>query len=179
MSLQVLSLVIGFIVLIKGADWLVDGASSLARILGVSDLVIGLTVIALGTSTPELFTDTFAAMSGHTGLVVGDIIGSNIANILLIVGVSAVICPLTVRRNMVWKEIPFALLAAIIVLILGNDQHFGNSNSSFLGRRDGIIFLSFFNFSNIINVCKLLLSQKRISRFSNSFKLNGLDSNKS
>ena len=95
--------IIGFFILIKGADWLVDGASSIAKKLKVSDLVIGLTVVAFGTSAPEFFVNMFAAVQSTTDLAIGNIVGSNIANILLILGISGLIYSLTVSKGTVWK----------------------------------------------------------------------------
>jgi cation:H+ antiporter len=133
----------GFFILVKGAHWLVDGGSSLAKVLGVSDLLIGLTVVAFGTSMPEMFICTRAAINGNTGLVIGDIIGSNVTNILLILGLSAVIFPLRIQRGVIWREIPFTFIAACLVLLLGNDSFIeGNSLSGF-GRIDGLVMLSF------------------------------------
>lgn len=137
-------LVIGFVLLIKGADFLVDGASSIARRLRVSDLVIGLTVVAFGTSTPELFVNIIASIKGSTDLAIGNILGSNIANVLLILGISSVIYPLTVTKGTVWREIPFSLLAALVLGVVANDRLIDRSGSSALTRIDGLIFLSFF-----------------------------------
>ena len=95
--LELVLMVVGFGLVIKGADFLVEGASALARRLKVSDLVIGLTVIAFGTSLPELFVNVTASIEGQSGITFGNIVGSNIANILLILGISAVIFPLAVR----------------------------------------------------------------------------------
>jgi cation:H+ antiporter len=134
--------VVGFLILIKGAHWLVDGGTSLAKILGVSDLLIGLTVVAMGTSLPEMFIDVTAAIKGNTGLVMGDIIGSNVTNILLVLGVSAVIFPLQIHRGIIWREIPFTFIAACLVLLLGNDSLI-EGGSSRLGRIDGWVMLSF------------------------------------
>src|SRR3989338_8597800 len=106
---------IGLGLLIKGADWLVGGAASLARRMGVSALVIGLTIVAFGTSAPELVVNVFASASGNEDIAIGNILGSNIANILLILGIAAIIFPLTVKKNTTWKEIPLALLAVIAV----------------------------------------------------------------
>lgn len=136
--------IIGFFVLIKGAHWLVDGGTSLARAAGVSSFFIGLTIVAFGTSLPEMFIDITAAIKGNTGLVIGDIIGSNVTNILLILGVSSVIFPLHIRHGIVWKEIPFTLVAALIVLLLGNDKLVNGISYPRLSRIDGIIMLSFF-----------------------------------
>jgi len=97
--LPYLLLIVGFILLIKGADFLVSGASSIARRMHVSDLVIGLTIVAFGTSTPELFVNIFASIKGNTDIAIGNVLGSNIANIFLILGVSSVIYPLTVTKG--------------------------------------------------------------------------------
>lgn len=142
-----LLLAIGFVMLIKGADLLVEGASSAARRFNVSELVIGLTVVAFGTSTPELFVNIISSANGNTDLAIGNIIGSNIANIFLILGVAAVICPLTVSKSTVWKEIPFSLLAAVMLFILANDRiidSLTDGSSSDLSRSDGLVLLAFF-----------------------------------
>lgn len=136
--------IVGFFILVKGAHFLVDGGSSLARVLGVSDLLIGFTVVAFGTSLPEMFIDITAAVKGNTGLVIGDIVGSNVTNILLVLGISAVIFPLKIRHNTTWREIPFTFLAALLVLLLGNDKWFKSSGNSWLGHIDGLILLIFF-----------------------------------
>ncbi|MFH1672957.1 MAG: calcium/sodium antiporter [Pseudomonadota bacterium] len=142
--LPYLLLIIGFALLIKGADFLVDGASSIARRFHVSDLVIGLTVVAFGTSTPELFVNIVAGLKGNTDIAIGNVLGSNIANVFLILGVSSLIYPLTVGKGTVCKEIPLSLLAAIVLCILANDQLIDNRDFSALTRIDGLIFLSFF-----------------------------------
>ena len=137
-------LAVGFVLLIKGADFLVDGASSIARRLKVSDLVIGLTVVAFGTSTPELFVNIIASIKGNTDIAIGNVLGSNISNIFLILGVSSIIYPLSVTKGTVWKEIPFSLLAALLLGILANDQLIDRQSVSALTRIDGLVFLSFF-----------------------------------
>lgn len=139
-----LFLIAGFGLLIKGAGFLVDGASSIARKLKVSDLAIGLTAVAFGTSTPELFVNIIASSKGASDIAIGNILGSNIANILLILGICAVVFPLTVTKSTVWKEIPLSLLAAILVGILGNDYFIDAGQFSGLTRIDGLILLSFF-----------------------------------
>lgn len=136
--------VIGFFILIKGAQWLVGGGSSLAKALGVSDFFIGLTVVAFGTSLPEMFIDITAAVRGNTGLVIGDIIGSNVTNILLILGVASIIFPLQIRRGVVWKEIPFTFIAALSVLLLGNDKFIEGISHPRLSRIDGLVMLILF-----------------------------------
>ena len=136
--------IIGFVFLIKGADFLVDGASSIARRLNISDLVIGLTVVAFGTSMPELFVNIIASFKGNTDIAIGNVVGSNIANVFLILGVSSIIFPLAVTKGTVWKEIPFSLLAAIVLFVSANDQLLDGSGVSDLTRSDGLVFLSFF-----------------------------------
>ena len=144
MILPYILLIVGFILLIKGADFLVAGASSIARRFDVSDLVIGLTVVAFGTSSPELFVNIISSIKGNTDIAIGNVLGSNIANIFLILGVSSIIYPLTVGTGTVWKEIPLSLLAAILLGILANDQLIDMANTSSLTRIDGLVFLSFF-----------------------------------
>ncbi|MEK7507981.1 MAG: calcium/sodium antiporter [Patescibacteria group bacterium] len=136
--------IVGFGVLIKGADLLVDGASSLAKRLGVSTIVIGLTIVAFGTSIPELIVNIFASVNGNTDIAIGNILGSNIANILLILGISAVIYPLAVKHGTAWKEIPFAFLAVIVLALMVSDAFIDNSTFSALTRIDGLILISFF-----------------------------------
>lgn len=135
-------LLLGFGLLIKAADWLVDGASALARRLKVSDLAIGLTVVAFGTSTPELFVNLVAAAQGKTALALGNVIGSNIANILLILGIAAIITPLAATAGTVWKEIPFSLLAAVVLSIVVNDSLLGGGHDV-ITRGDGLFLLCF------------------------------------
>jgi cation:H+ antiporter len=137
-------LVLGFVLLIKGADFLVDGASSVARRLKVGNLLIGLTIVAFGTSTPELCVNIFASIKGTAGIAVGNILGSNIFNILLILGIASVIFPLAVTRGTVWKEIPMTFLAAVVVGIMANKQLLFKNSSSQLSRADGLVLLAFF-----------------------------------
>lgn len=135
---------IGFVLVIKGADVFVKAASSLARRLRVSDLAIGLTVVAFGTSLPELAVNVTASIQGNAGITIGNILGSNIANILLILGVAGVIFPLAVTRGTVWKEIPLSVLAVVVVGIAANDRLIDGGALSSLSRIDGLILLCFF-----------------------------------
>lgn len=142
-------MIVGFVLLIKGADYLVNGASSLAKRFNVSDIAIGLTVVAMGTSAPELVVNIISGSvqdpdSGANEVVFGNIIGSNIFNIFLILGVSAVIYPLTVERNALWKEVPYSLLATFIFFILVNDALFFDGEINMLDIKDGIILLVMF-----------------------------------
>lgn len=143
--LTYLLLVVGFVLLIKGADWLVDGASAIAGRFNISDLVIGLTVVAFGTSTPELFVNIIASAKGNTDIAIGNVLGSNIANVFLILGVSAIIYPLSVTKGTVWKGIPFGLLAVIVLAFMANDRLIDGSATSLLTRIDGLILLAFFS----------------------------------
>lgn len=135
---------VGFVLVIKGADWFVNAASALARRLGVSDLAIGLTVVAFGTSLPELAVNVTASIQGDAGITLGNIVGSNIANILLILGVSGLVFPLAVTKGTTWKEIPLSLLAAVLVGILANDCLIDAGPASILARIDGLVLLCFF-----------------------------------
>ncbi len=134
--------ILGIYLLIKSADWIVDGASSLAKKLGVSSLIIGLTVVAFGTSLPELVVNVFAAIKGSGEVAFGNIIGSNIANILLALGVTAVITNVKVKSDSVWKEIPFALLSAFVLFALASKMFFGEGE--FFNRSDGLVLLGLF-----------------------------------
>src|SRR4030043_755516 len=144
MALSIILLVIGFALVVKGADFLVDGASSLAKRHHVSELTIGLTVVAFGTSAPELVVNIVAAIKGYDNVSMGNIIGSNIFNLLFILGVSGLIYPVVVQSKTVWKEIPFSLLAGILLIILANDTIVFNSSENVIKRYDGIILLLFF-----------------------------------
>ncbi len=144
MLLAVLWVVVGLLLLIKGADWLVEGAASIAAKFRVSQLTIGLTVVAFGTSLPELTVNLYASFSGANDIAIGNIVGSNIANILLILGVCALIVPLAVQTSTVWKEIPLSLLAAGILFAQANDMLIDGAPTSVLSRTDGLTFLAFF-----------------------------------
>lgn len=144
MLLALLFLVLGLGMLVKGADFLVDGASSLAKRIGISDLSIGLTVVAFGTSMPELVVSVTSGLSGATDIAIGNVVGSNIANILLILGISAVITKIAVQTSTVWKEIPFALLAAVVLFFLANDALLDGAGVAQLGRSDGLTLIAFF-----------------------------------
>ncbi len=144
MLIPILLLIVGFVILIAGAEFLVRGASSIARRFGISPIVIGLTVVAFGTSTPELAVNIFSALKGSSDIAIGNVIGSNIANILLILGVSSLIYPLVVKKNTVWKEIPFALLAVILVFTMGNDSLFDGGSFNSITRTDGFSLIAIF-----------------------------------
>lgn len=143
---------VGFGLLVKGADYLVDGASSIAKRFGIPTLVIGLTIVAFGTSAPELVVSVASALSGSGDIAIGNVVGSNIANILLILGLSSIFYPLAVKKSTVKNEIPLALLASLLVVLLAGDKFIDSPIVSSvngqvfsgLSRIDGLVFLSFF-----------------------------------
>ncbi len=136
--------VIGFLFLIKGADVMVNGASSIAKRLNVSDLVVGLTVVSFGTSAPELIINVLSSIQGSSDIAIGNIFGSNIANILLILGISAIIHALPIHRNTVLSEIPFSLTATLLVGYLANAALFQEGTGLEISRYDGGVLLFFF-----------------------------------
>jgi len=144
MFLAILFLILGLAILIVGAEALVRGASSFAKRLGISQIVIGLTIVAFGTSAPELIVNIFSALKGASDIATGNIIGSNISNILLILGTCALIAPLSIKNNTAWKEIPFALLAMLLVFTMGNDVFFDGTTSNAITRTDGFSLIAMF-----------------------------------
>lgn len=134
----------GIISVILGANLLVEGASSLAKRLGVSDLVIGLTIVAFGTSAPELVVGVYSAIQGNADIALGNVVGSNIFNVFLILGVSALVYPLRVASSTVWKEIPLSLLAAIVLMGMASDRLLDGTGFEGISRSDGISLLGFF-----------------------------------
>ncbi|MGL5676051.1 MAG: calcium/sodium antiporter [Cellulosilyticaceae bacterium] len=137
-------LVLGFIILIKGADYFIDGAASIAKNLKIPDILVGLTIVAFGTSAPEAAVSIKAMLSQNSDMVLGNVIGSNILNILLIVGISAFIFPLQVKNNTIKKEIPFTFLVSALLLVLLADNPLGNGTVDMISRADGIVILLFF-----------------------------------
>ena len=146
MFLKVFLLLAGFALLIKGADFLVLGSSALARRFKISELIIGLTIVAFGTSTPELIVSIVAAAKGLNDVAIGNVVGSNIFNLLFILGISALILPLTVQRSTIIKEIPYSIVAAILLLILANDHLYTEKRANVITFIDGIILFAFFLF---------------------------------
>lgn len=138
------ALVFGFIILIKGADFLVDGASAVAKKFNISDIIIGLTIVSFGTSAPELVVNIAAAWQGKSDMIIGNVLGSNIFNTCLIVGVAGMIYPLAVQRATVRKELPFSIAIIGVMWLLANDALLF-SNDNLLSRMDGGIFLLLFS----------------------------------
>lgn len=154
--MNIILLIIGFVILIKSADLLVDSASALAKRLNIPNIVIGLTIVAFGTSAPELSVNILSSLDKANSIALGNIVGSNIVNILLILGISSIIYPLTVKTNTTWIEIPLCFLASIVVMILSNDIFIDKASASLLSRIDGLILLLFFIIFLVYNIHVML-----------------------
>ena len=144
MLVNIIILIIGFVVLVKGADLFVDAASSLAENFHLSKMLIALTIVAFGTSAPEFAVSVKSMLSGSGDIVLGNVIGSNILNILLILGVASSIHFLKVKNSTVKKELPITILITSLFIILINDKLFSGASSNILSRSDGIVILLFF-----------------------------------
>ncbi len=144
MSLLISSIliIVGFLLLIKGADWMVSGASSLAKKNNISDLAIGLTIVAFGTSAPELVVNSIASFDHQSDIVFGNVIGSNNFNLFVILGIVGLIFPITVQSTTVWKEIPISFIAIVLLFMLVNGFIFQNGN--ILSRLDGLLLFLLF-----------------------------------
>ena len=143
--LQIILLVIGFVILIKGADWLIDGSSSVASHFKVSKMLIGLTIIAFGTGAPEFAVSISSLLNGTTDMLLGNVIGSNITNILLLIGIGALIFPIRIKKNTISKELPLLLLISTVLVVLFLDTLLMNADGNTISRADGIICLLFFS----------------------------------
>lgn len=139
MVLSVLLIIVGFALLIKGADFLVEGASNIAKKFHIPEIVIGLTVVSIGTSMPELVVSLTSALQGHSDIAIGNVVGSNIANLMLILGMCAVIRPLEFKRETRIIEIPITIAATVMLFIMANTSHAGIDNM--IGRAEGAILL--------------------------------------
>ena len=144
--LSLVKLVIGFLLLVKGADYFVDGASSIAKKLAIPSFVIGLTIVAFGTSAPELAVSMTAAMKGSNDIAIGNVVGSNIFNTLVVLGASAALTPIAVEKGMIRRDYPLSIFAAVLLGILAMDTILFKAPSMTLGRTDGVILLIAFAF---------------------------------
>ena len=144
MLLNVFLLVLGFVILIKGADWFVDGASAVAGNFKISKMLIGLTIVAFGTSAPEFAVSVKSLISGSGDIVLGNVVGSNILNILLILGVASCVHTLHVKNNTVKKELPITLLMSTLLVVLLSDSLFDKNMTNMFTRGDGVTLLLFF-----------------------------------
>ena len=134
----------GLALILFGANWLTDGSAAIARRWGVSDLVVGLTVVAFGTSAPELVISVMSAINGNAGLAIGNVVGSNIFNIFAIIGVTALVAPIKIERTILTKDIPLVLLSALALLAIGNATLLDGAGENMATRVDGILLLLFF-----------------------------------
>ncbi|WP_461830125.1 calcium/sodium antiporter [Aquifex sp.] len=141
MLLDLTYLVLGIFLLVKGADLLIDGSSSIARRFGIPEFVIGLTLVAFGTSLPEFTVNTAAAVKGASEISLGNVIGSNIANILLILGVASLIKPISVHLTFVKKEIPVNFFLTLTLIAMANDVLFNHSSLSQISRNEGLVLI--------------------------------------
>jgi len=168
MILSIVLLLVGFVVLVYGADKLVEAASGLAANYGIPNIVIGLTIVAFGTSAPELVVNVFASVSGSSEMVMGNVLGSNIFNVLAILGISSIIYPLTVKSSTTWIEIPLSFLAAIMVLILASDFLLNAGGDNFISLGDGLVLLMFF----IIFIVYTITVSKKSGENADSVEIN-------
>lgn len=145
-AVSLVKLVIGFLLLVKGADFFVDGASSIAKKLAIPTFVIGLTIVAFGTSAPELAVSIAAAMKGSNDIAIGNVVGSNIFNTLVVLGASAALTPIAVEKGMIKRDYPLSIFAAVLLGILAMDTILFKAPAMTLGRLDGVILLIAFAF---------------------------------
>ena len=129
---QIFLLVIGFTMLVKGADWFVDGSAGIAKKLGIPQLVIGLTIVAMGTSAPEAAVSINASIKGNSGIAIGNVVGSNILNILIILGISAVLATMAIQKSTLKYEIPYMIFVTVVLIVLG-------ISDEYVTRMEGVI----------------------------------------
>lgn len=144
MFIQILILLAGLLIILLGANYLVEGSSNIARKLGISEFVIGLTIVGIGTSTPEMVVSFLSAIRGNADMAVGNIVGSNIFNTLLILGITALISPLVITRSNLRRDIPMNILCTVLLLVLGMWATITGNGRDVLGRGDGAILLLLF-----------------------------------
>jgi cation:H+ antiporter len=144
MTLTILILILGMGLIVAGATYFTDGASLLAKRFGIPEFVIGLTIVAIGTSLPELAVSVLSAMRGSYEIAIGNVVGSNTFNILIILAISAIIKPLPVTKNMVRQDIPFMILACLACVAVAGDVMLGDGTEGIIGRGEGLLLLGFF-----------------------------------
>lgn len=168
---QVIILLVGFIFLVKGADWFVEGAASIARKLGIPQLIIGLTIVAMGTSMPEAAVSITAAMQQNAGITIGNVVGSNILNIFIILGITALITNVKIQKSTIRYEIPFMIFITIILMIFGMaDMKITFIEGIFLW----ILFIAYLVYLSWQEIMKLK-KKKKIFLFGNVFSLFSLE----
>ena len=144
MTLQILILVAGLLLILFGANWLVDGSSSIAKRFGISEFVIGLTIVGIGTSTPEMVVSFMSSFQGKADMAIGNIVGSNIFNTLMILGVTALISPLVITASNLKRDIPINIAVTILLIVLGMNQTLFGAGQNQLSRLDGLFLLLIF-----------------------------------
>ncbi len=142
--IDILILIAGLALILLGANYLVDGSSDIAKRFGISDFIIGMTIVGIGTSTPEMVVSFLSAAQGNAEIAVGNVIGSNMFNTLMILGITAIISPLALTSNNIKKDIPFTLLAVCTLFFAGSDILLDNASSNIISRTDGLMLLSLF-----------------------------------
>ena len=142
--MNIIILLLGFVLLVKGADIFVEGSSTIAKILKIPPLIIGLTIVAFGTSAPEAAVSITAALNGQNGMAMGNVVGSNIFNLLMVVGISGFIKTLSVDKAIISKEVPFLLLTSILLFVLTFEVSLQGTTTNILSRGDGLVLLMFF-----------------------------------
>ena len=150
--MDILWLILGLVLILGGANFLTDGSSAIARRMGISDLVVGLTVVAFGTSTPELAISIMSAVQGNAPMAVGNVVGSNIFNILAIIGLTAMVKPIVIERNVMTRQMPLMLLSALVMLMLGNSGWINGDGVNEISRVSGIFLDLMFIFFMIYTV---------------------------
>lgn len=143
MVVSFILLIIGFILLVKGADFFVEGSSTIAKYLKIPSIIIGLTIVAMGTSAPEAAVSIIAGINGSNDIAVSNVLGSNLFNLLVVVGISAIIKPITIQNQIIKKEYPFMLMATIVLIVMSFDLVLGNSVANALTRSEAIVLLIF------------------------------------
>lgn len=144
MLIQIVAFLCGLFFIVKGADWLVDGSSAVAKRLGISDFVIGLTIVGMGTSAPEMVVSFIGAIKGNADIAIGNVMGSNIFNVMLILGITAVICPMTITSLNRKKDIPINILITVLLLGLGMTHKLIGFGTDTLSRFEGALFILLF-----------------------------------
>ncbi len=164
--MNILLLILGLGLILAGANFLTDGAADLARRFRISEFIVGLTIIAIGTSTPELVVSVISALHGSGDMAVGNVVGSNVFNGLLILGVTALIAPVPLTSNNIEKDIPFGVLASVVLLVMCSDVLFGSDFSDNVGRDEGVVLLLLF----IVFICYSIFSAERTAEAEDSAK---------
>ena len=164
--ITVLLLLAGFALIIAGANYFTEGASAIALRFGISEFIIGMTVVAIGTSMPELVVSLLSAIKGNNDMAIGNVVGSNMFNVLVILAVSAIITPLPLTRNIMRKDIPFLVLSAVACFIVASDVYLGSGGQGFISRSEGLLLLGFF----VVFMAYMIFSGKQTGKISISEK---------